>query len=305
MINIFLWSYPVFLLYKVAGENNISLSPLRNLDLQINRWEIQTQRSVKYLTREWNDLYLDYYPADRKWNKQWKPLVYIHWGGFTGWNRSEEPMWIDFFTSQWYDVFDVWYTLATNKNPTWNIAGREIQTALSWISENSKTYNIDISELIVVGSSAGWTLALQAVYGWRDKFPPYWEYDIQKVKKIITLFPAVDLKTLWDLDTTFYGIKSRDVEYIWGTPYEYPERYDRINTLKLVSSESPETLIIHWASDTLIPIDTVTVLKQRLHTQWIENTFVSIPYAQHGFTYFSWSFGSQMSRGIIENFLKN
>lgn len=234
-----------------------------------------------------------------------KPLIYVHGWGFTGWNRSEEPEMIEFFRKQWYSVFDVGYTLADSENATWDIAGREIQTAVSWIWKKSEKYNLDISNLTIAGSSAWATLALQAAYGWNHEYKPYGEYDYVPVSKVIALFPAADIKTLWDRDTEFYGIRSRDTEYIWGTPSEYPERYKKVNTILLANKSSPETLIIHGASDTLIPTNTVYPLNQKLTELWVKNTFIEIPYAVHWFTYFSNSLGFQISKEVVKDFLED
>jgi len=300
-----LWTYPVYSLYKLAGKNDITLSAKNNIFLKVNRWAPVQENSIKYVTREWKDLYLDYYPSKIKSAKISKPLAYIHGWWFTWWNRSEEPDWIDFFTSEWFDVFDIWYTLANDSTPTWDVAGREIQTALSWIDKNSDKYEVNSSQLVVAGSSAGWSLAMQAVYGWAESFPPYGNYSVAKVNKVVSLFPALDLWNLWKKNTSFYGIRSRDTEYVWWTPSEFPERYEYINILNLAWKNSPETLIIHGSSDTLIPVRTISPLLKKLDGLWVKNTFLPIPYAQHWFTYFSSSFGFQISAWVIKNFLSN
>lgn len=305
IINLVAWSIPVVSLYSLAYQNNISLSAIENLTLKINRWEIPTDRSIKYLTRDWNDLYLDYYPSyDTSENKK-RPLAYVHGWGFTWGHRSEEPEMIEFFRQQWYSVFDIGYTLADNNLATWDIAGREIQTAISWIWDNAEAYNLDISELVITGSSAWWTLALQAAYSWNDEFIWYDNTLFVKAKKVITLFPAADIETLWNRDTQFYGIRSRDTEYIWGTPKQYPERYNKVNTILLADSSAPETLIIHGWSDTLIPEDTVYPLNKKLSQLGVKNSFVLIPYAQHWYTYFSGSLGFQITKWIMKDFLKD
>ncbi len=302
LINLVAWSIPVISLYSLTNKYNISLSARDNLTLKINRWEIQTDKSIKYLSRDGNDLYLDYYPRYGTNNKK-KAIAYVHGWGFTWGHRSEEPEMIEFFRQEWYSVFDIGYTLADEQNPSWDIAGREIQTALNWIGENADTYDADISELVIVGSSAGGTLALQSAYSWNNEFSWYNNLNFVKVKKIITLFPATDIETLWNRDTQFYGIKSRDTEYIWWTPSEFPERYKKVNTILLANEDSPETLIIHWLSDTLIPTDTVKALNSKLNVSGVKNTFVGIPYAAHWFTYFSGSYGFQISKWIMRDFL--
>jgi len=296
------WIYPVVSAHMTANKNNVTLSIKENLLLKINRGEAQRDRSVKYLSRDWNDLYFDYYPAKSS-ARLGKPLMYVHGWWFTGWNRSEDPAWINFFITKWYDVFDVGYTLANDDIQTWDIAGREIQTALWYIAKNAQEYNVDMSELVLVWSSAWWTLALQAAYWWEERFTPYDTYDPVSVKRVIALFPATDLEDLWERNTQFYGISSRDVQYIWWTPKEYPQRYEHVKIENLLTVESPETLIIHGESDTLIPIETISTLRVRLNQLWVDNSFVSIPFAQHWFTYFSSSLWFQISRWVIDNFL--
>lgn len=302
LLNLLAWSIPVVSLCILAVKNNISLNIGDNLNIRANTGPIQIDRSALYHSQYSQDLYLDYYPAYNR-HTIWKPLVYVHGWGFTGWNRGNDPEWIEFFRTLWYDVFDVSYTLASDGYATWNIAGRDVQSALSWVWNNAEKYNIDIDELVVAGSSAGWTLALQAAYGWDTHFSAYNSETMYQAKKVIALFPAVDIKQLWDRDTEFYGIRSRDTYYIWWTPSEFPERYKTVNAMNLARNDAPETLIIHGGSDTLIPSQSVFPLSERLSSLWVKNRFIKIPYAQHWFTYFSGSFAFQISKGIIKKYL--
>jgi len=305
-LNLIFWSIPLISLYTLANKNNIILNVTEHLSLKINRWEIPLDRSIEYLNRDGNTLYLDYYPTyDSKNNTHLvKPLAYIHGWSFSKWHRSEEPEIIEFFRQQWYSVFDIWYTLADTHTHTWDIAGREVQTALSWITDNARKYNLDMSELVVAWSSAWGTLGLQAVYGGETEFIWYKWSQYVPAKKVITFFPAVNIEELWNRDTKFYGIRSRDIPYVGGTPKEYPERYAKVNIMNMLHSNLPETLIIHGESDTLIPKDIIKSFSFELTALWVENTLVTIPYAEHWFTYFSWSFGFQISKWIIKDFLK-
>jgi len=59
----------------------------------------------------------------------------------------------------------VQYRLATKEYQTWDKAATDINSAIVWLTENQNTYKLDMSELVLAGSSAGGSLALQAAYG--------------------------------------------------------------------------------------------------------------------------------------------
>lgn len=306
LINLVWWSYPIYQLYKLAGTTWVELSIIKNLEIKINRGLPQLDKSIRYLRVDWQDLYLDIHETNQKISWKIKPLIMIHGWGFTQWERSQEPEWIEFFNALGYTVFDIEYRLATLENHTWDSAASDVNSAITWLWNNSEKYNLDMSELILAGSSAWWSIAWQAAYGWNEIFPSRISWEYFTPKKIIGYFPAVEMEPLWDQDTQFLNISSRKVgiKYTWWWPTDFPERYDKINARKLATKNAPETLIIHGAADHLIPADTLLPLQEKLWELWVENTFVFIPYAEHGFTYFVWNFWFQIAKWVTKNFLK-
>ncbi len=306
LLNFIWWIYPVAHIYCLARGTGTKLSITDNLTLSINRWEPNLERSIQYLSIDGQDLYLDYYPADNlQDNETVKPLILIHGGWFVEGNRSQEPEWREYFRVLWYSVFDVQYRLATKEYQTWDKAATDINSAIVWLTENQNTYKLDMSELVLAGSSAGGSLALQAAYGWVETFPSSISWVYTKAKKVIAYFPATSMEPLWNRDTRFLSITSRWVgmKYTWGGPEEFPKRYERINTALLANKNSSPTLVIHGKSDHLIPYDTLLPLENALNTYNIKNTFVFIPYAEHGFTYFSGSFWFQIAKKVTWDFL--
>ncbi|MDA9129034.1 alpha/beta hydrolase [Candidatus Gracilibacteria bacterium] len=305
-INLVGWSYPIYKLYELAGEKGISLSVIKNLKIQVNRGTPQLDRSLKYTTAGGQDLFLDVYEATNTAQGNIKPLIMIHGGGFVEGERSQEPEWIEFFNHLGYTVFDIEYRLATLENHTWDLAASDINSAIIWVGLNQERYNLDMSELVLAGSSAGASLALQASYGGESVFPSNNVGEYFPAEKIVAYFPATTMEPLWNRDTKFLDISSREVgmKYTGGGPSDVPERYNRINTVKLANRDAPETLVIHGSSDHLIPADTILPLEQRLTELGVENEFVFIPFAEHGFTYFVGNFGFQIAKGVTQDFLQ-
>ncbi|NDK10226.1 alpha/beta hydrolase [Candidatus Gracilibacteria bacterium] len=295
---------PIFAVFKVSQDLGTNISLLKNLDVVLNRSQPDTSKSVVYHEVDGKKLHMDISPSTQSESKN-KALVLIHGGGFIAGERGEEPVWTEYFTKRGYTVFDVGYRLANPQYHTYNKAATDINTALVWINNNASQYNLDMDSLVIVGSSAGASLALQASYGGESIFPAEIQGELPVVQKIIALFPATDMEALWNLDTDFIGINSREVgrKYVGGSPEEFPNEYDMINSAKLAKLGAPETLVIHGLADTLIPSETLSPLKQKLDVIGTKNTFVYIPYAVHGYTYFENTLGFQITRQLVSEFL--
>ncbi len=296
--------FPIYSVMRLSHNLWTPISLFKNLDVVLNRAKPDLKKSVLYSDVEGKKLYMDVTKA-KNISQNIKPLIFVHGGGFTSWERNEEPVWTEYFTERWFTVFDVSYRLADYNYHTYNKAARDITTAMVFIQQNKEKYNLNMEELVLAGSSAGASLALQASYGEETIFPANIKGILPKVKKVVALFPATDMAALWYQDTSFIGINSREVgkQYVGGSPDEFPAEYEMINSAKLAQVWSPETLVIHGLSDTLIPATTLHELESTLDRLDVANTFVYIPYAVHGFTYFKNTLAFQMSREIVSNFL--
>ena len=136
-----------------------------------------------YLTTGEKDLAMDIYEPFGDANKKRPVLVYVHGGGFAGGARDET--WIKKACNQIAThgivVVSMSYSLtmkgtdfgcevpAEDKITVFNQAGSEVASAVAYLANHAMKYNIDISKIVLSGSSAGAEAALHAAYIEKNK----------------------------------------------------------------------------------------------------------------------------------------
>ncbi len=110
------------------------------------------------------DLYL---PSDTS-KDSYKLVVYLHAGGFTSGDKSDDEDMLKWLTSKGYAACGINYTLFSEEHPDANIYTQsvEIREAMPYVIEAAKEHGYDITEMAVSGGSAGGCLAL--LYAYRD-----------------------------------------------------------------------------------------------------------------------------------------
>ena len=172
------------------------------------------------------------------------PVVLIHGGGYVRGTRNLEPAWARFFNRRGYVVFDVDYRLATASYFTWDKAAPDIATAIVWIGNHAAQYHVDMSRLILAGSSAGGGPALQTAYGINDgtvKVLLRWAR-LYPAKAVVALYPSQDLTGLWKKNPRLFGIGLRALSeaFIGGTPGAgIPDRGVHWSTLEIMCRRCP------------------------------------------------------------------
>lgn len=107
-----------------------------------------------------------YVPADHS-KASYGLVVYLHAGGFTGGDKSDDADILKYFTSKGYVAAGVNYSLRTDKN-TANIyqMSKEIKQSIPVIQKKAAELGYNLDEMAVSGGSAGGALAL--LYAYRD-----------------------------------------------------------------------------------------------------------------------------------------
>ncbi len=226
--------------------------------------------------------------------------------GMSGEREIFEPAWTRFFNQRGYVVFDVDYRLATVSYFTWDKAAPDIATAIVWIGKHAAQYNVDMSRLILAGSSAGGGLALQTAYGINDGTVKSYEVGaVYPAKAVVALYPCQDLTGLWKKNPRLFGVGLRALSeaFIGGTPEQYPDRYALVDAGTHVSSSSPPTLMIVGKNDHLLPFSDQKALAEKLSAAGVMNEFVALPFNDHFFTIAVGSLGSQISFKVANDFL--
>ncbi|MFD0587266.1 alpha/beta hydrolase [Paenibacillus sp. GCM10027627] len=300
------FSIPVLKILEVAHQQHVQISWADNLKIRVDMGKPDSSKSILYSTVDGKELFMDIsLPSGSALNKR-TPIVLIHGGGFVSGTRNQSPSWTKFYVDRGYVVFDVDYRLATPGYVTWDKAAPDIATAIVWIGQHASQYGVDMDKLLIAGSSAGGSLALQVAYGINDgTLKAYEPGKLYTPKAVIAVYPAQDMTTLWNEGTHFFGMDGETFlgAYIGGSPLEKPEAYDAINIGEHIQKDTPPTLLLVGKNDHLLPYSGQVAFAELLKSNNVPHVFVTIPYNDHFFDAAPGSLGSQISRHAATEFL--
>ena len=305
-INLVGFAIPLGILISTAAKYDTSISWLAHITDKPVMGNPDLDKSVKYASIDGHDLYMDISPPEKAVAPSGTPVIFLHGGGFVSGTRGQLPVWTAFFNRRGDTVFDVDYRLATPSYQTWDKATEDVASAVAWVGNNAQKYNVDMSKLIIVGSSAGGGLALQVGYAIvNGKAQSYLEGDLAKPSAVVAIYPAQNLTPPWEEDAHFFGTPARqfNTSYLGGSPTDYPEAYNATNPIKHLNSNLPPTIIIAGKNDHLLPYYGQEQLAQALSNTGIINQFVSLPFTDHAFDLFPNGLSAQIAFRQTELFL--
>lgn len=216
-------------------------------------------------------------------------VVLVHGGGWRYGNYLETGPWPAVLTQAGYSVVSIEYSLSDDTTPTWQTAPADIHNALIYIRSVEDSLAIDTSHMTLLGQSAGGHLALLEAY----------EYN--QVYSVVSLYAPVDLEL--DYDTS--RDKSAELNFLGGSPSDYPVRYSATSPLSNVSSLSPRTLIIQGERDDLVSAQNAVMLSMALADHNVTHELLLLPMTGHSFENQRGGFATQISEQRVMDFLQN
>lgn len=219
-----------------------------------------------------------------------RPLVVLlHGGAWRYGNYLETGEWARLLTEAGYHVASIQYRLSTENHTTWQEAPGDINDALSYIRAHPQAFPVDQNRVHLLGQSAGGHLALLEAYR------------SSNVASVIALYAPIDLA--FDYKTS--RDKAAEINFIGGTPEEFPGRYHSLSPISHVSSLSPRTLLIYGKNDDLVHPRNAQQLSAALAQYNIEQQTVLIPMTGHSFENQHGGFATQIAQQLVLRFLTN
>lgn len=180
-----------------------------------------------------------------------KPLmVCVHGGSWTSGQRSELNSFLYTFSAEGYVVATIDYDL----HPDTTLMGEVecVSDAVSYLVENAETYEIDPSNVVILGDSAGAQLALRFAE----------EYAADPEQYDFTITAAIDIFGPTDLEHLIYYCEGDTLTYF----IEHPEIVDgtedsdiiteihKFDVMYNISSDMMPVLIVHGTEDSTVPM---------------------------------------------------
>ena len=282
----------VFILFFIVGIiTKFAIQPAWKKQYSV-KWsdEIGTKISdVSYDSGEVNkfDLYL---PKDNT-KENYGLVVYLHAGGFTTGDKSDDESMLAWLTSKGYVAAGINYTLKTDDNDK-NILtqSNEIKSAIPKVIEEAEKNGYHIDKLTMAGGSAGHCLAM--IYAYRDAG--------ESPVPVVLTFGAVGPSSFFKDDWTNYGLNQEtDEAYqaaadLFGTfggvkltkemvkDGSYQELLKPISAYAWIDENSVPTVVAYGKYDKVQPYEGSLRLKKALEDNNIDHKYFVLPHSGHG-----------------------
>jgi acetyl esterase/lipase len=311
--------YPPLSTLRVAESNGVSLSLARYL-FASPAPAAHTPRTFEFAQVEGQSLLLDAYlpqaPATANLldqpNSKRPAIIVVHGGSWKSGARGDFPQWDAWLASRGYAVFDIDYSLAPP--PNWQRAVRDVQRAVVWVKEHAQQFDINPSQVSLMGRSAGGHLALLAAYIAAETSVEGQTADA-RVRAVIALYAPTDLRWAYEHPANELVVNGPAMlrGLTGGTPQTLPDVYSQASPVAHANRNSPPTLLIHGGQDQVVREENMWLLLRALQGTDAHSSTAGvgparyralfIPYAQHGFDYNFNGWGSQVAQQVMLDFL--
>ena len=229
-------------------------------------------------------------------------VVYVHGGAFVGGGLHMRPQLFAALAAAGYPVLDIEYRLAPP--PRWVDAPGDVLCGLAFLRTIADDEGIDPNRVVVMGDSAGGSLALLATYAaGTDMLASSCAGDPIVPAAVVGIAPAADLAGIWQ-DNTISGAGLRFPEaYIGGSPAAFPDRYAAASPFRMIRAGLPPTLLIAGENDHLVLHPRVTAIADALRAASDDVRLLIVPFAEHGFDGLPNGFGAQTELSIVSAFV--
>ncbi len=303
--------YPFFSVLKLAKEENVSLSFTEYFSgLKNEKSSAENFSTHNFADVDGKKLQLDVYLPQVKNDNNGASVIVVHGGSWNAGERNDFPQWNEWLAANGYTVFDIDYRLMPQ--PNYLTATADVKCAVLWTKEHAKEFNISPERIAILGRSAGAHLALLAAYSADDpRLPPSCQAKDQneKVRAVVSFYAPTDL--IFDYENTANQLvmdgPKAIADFVGGNPDESAEIRARLllaSPTSHVSRNTPPTLLVHGGEDQLVRLENMQILNAKLKENGVPHKTIFIPYAQHGFDYNIHGWGSQITKSVMLDFLR-
>lgn len=227
-----------------------------------------------------------YVPADNT-NESYGLIVYLHAGGFTSGDKSDDAQILKWLCSKGYVTAGINYTLRTEENNASVYSqSMEIKEAMPYVAAEAERLGYKLDRMAVSGGSAGGTLALLYAYRDADSSPV-------PVKMV---FEMVGPASFYHEDWTNYGLDQNPEaaaslfsimsgNTITPEMIETRSYYDKVKDISAdmwVNESTVPTLIAYGKQDKVCPYGTVKHLVDALKENNVPYDYIECPHSGHG-----------------------
>jgi acetyl esterase/lipase len=227
-----------------------------------------------------------YVPADNR-KKVYGLVVYIHAGGFTTGDKSDDASILQWLCSKGYVAAGINYTLCDKEHPEASVYSQsmEIKNSIPVVVEEAAKLGYKLDKMAISGGSAGGTLAM--LYAYRDA--------ATSPIPVKMLFEAVGPSSFYPEDWSIYGLDKspQAAADLFGimvgktiTPdmfgkEVYEESIKDISSYMWINKNSVPTVCAYGVNDKVCPFDSVKHLTNALKENNVKHEYIELPHSGH------------------------
>ena len=247
---------------------------------------IDTNKDFHKITRvykevEDKELKVDIWYPNKKYSGPY-PLVYFCHGG--GWisgfrNQPNNVSWCKFLSDKGFIVASIDYRFGY-KNTMDDILS-DYSDGLKYLKINCKDLNIDKSNIVLMGLSAGGHLSL--LYSTYNTLKDKFSESMDGIKSVVAYYPPTNLKDILDEDNKSLFARFATKRTMKGSPEDIEKIYDYYSPINYVSESMIPTLIVHGVNDNTVPFNSSVKFVNKLKEYNVPHSFFIHKKADHSF----------------------
>ena len=239
------------------------------------------RRTYTYKRTKTKDLKLDiWYPKTK--NKSPYGLIYFCHGG--GWisgfrNQPNNVSWCKYLAGKGFVVASIDYRYGY-KNTMKDILS-DYSDGLKYLKKRHKKLNIDKSNIILMGLSAGGHLSL--LYSTYNTLKNKDDEPMKGIKGVVAYYSPTNLKDVFSEDNKSLFARFSTRRTMKGGPDELDKIYEYYSPINYLSESMIPTLVVHGKSDTVVPFQSSVNFVKKLHEYNVKYSFLVHKKAGHSF----------------------
>lgn len=211
------------------------------------------------------DLYL---PAGKAPEGGWPVVLAIHGGGWRQFSKDTYGRGASVLATQGFAVAAPNYTLSRPGHPSWPTNRDELRQAVGWLRAHAATYGLDPARIAAIGESAGGHLAELLGTDTRDPASA-------RIQAVVSFSGPSDLAALCRDSREGAGVAVR--RFLGGSAARKSAIYRAASPVDQVSANTAPMLLIHGASDELVPPSQSTAMNRALRAAGVPSRLLIVP----------------------------
>ncbi len=247
---------------------------------------ITKHADVTYASVGGRDLRVDVYAPAQRPDPPIPAVVWVHGGGWRGGSKNGVGRSLPILASG-YGLVSVEYRLSGEA--IFPAAIADVKAAMRWVRANAGNYGFDPARLGAWGSSAGGHLvALLGTAHEVEEWDGLHEENAgvsSRPDAVCNWFGPTDFLRMNDIPGRIDhdAADSPESKFIGGPIQDHPEKAQRANPIRYVTSDDPPMLHMHGELDGSVPYNQSELFHAALDTAGLDSTLYMVKGGDHGF----------------------